>query len=186
MKYLIAGLGNIGTEYNQTRHNIGFDVVDNLAAELKAEFTLQKLAIISEIRLKNKQLVMIKPTTFMNLSGKAIRYYLELHKIPIENLLVITDDLALDVGVIRIRLKGSHGGHNGLRNIEETMQTQQYARMRFGIGNQFHKAHQIDFVLGKWKPEEQTIINQKIIIASKAIQAFVLEGASKTMTQYNG
>ncbi|NQW42048.1 MAG: aminoacyl-tRNA hydrolase [Bacteroidetes bacterium] len=186
MKYLIAGLGNIGPEYNQTRHNIGFDVIDCLAKELNAEFSLQKLAIVSEVRLKNKQLVIIKPTTFMNLSGKAVRYYLELHKIPLENLLVVTDDLALDVGVIRIRQKGSHGGHNGLRNIEEIMQTQQYSRMRFGIGNQFHKSQQIDFVLGKWKADEEIAVNNQIIKASQAIQAFVLEGASKAMTSYNG
>jgi peptidyl-tRNA hydrolase, PTH1 family len=186
VKYLIFGLGNIGEQYNHTRHNIGFDVIDKLAADIGATFSLQKSAIVAEGRIKNKQVVLIKPTTFMNLSGKAVQYYLQLHKTELENILVVTDDLALDVGVLRMRLKGSHGGHNGLRNIEETLQTQQYPRLRFGIGNHFDKHRQIDFVLGKWSTNEKKTIEEKINLASDAIQSFVLEGAGPAMTKYNG
>ncbi len=186
MKYLIFGLGNLGEQYNHTRHNIGFDVMDALAKDLDAVFSLQKHAIIAETRLKNKELVLIKPTTFMNLSGKAVQYYMQLHKIPLEQIMVVTDDLALDVGVLRMRMKGSHGGHNGLRNIEETLQTQQYARLRFGIGNAFDKHRQIDFVLGQWKSNEQPIVSSKILTATEAIKSFVLEGGGQAMTKYNG
>lgn len=186
MKFLIFGLGNIGEEYSHTRHNIGFDVIDALANEIGAVFSLQKHAITGEGKIKNKELVLIKPTTFMNLSGKAVNYYMQLHKVKAENILVVTDDLALDVGVLRIRLKGSHGGHNGLRNIEETLQSQEYPRMRFGIGNSFDKHRQIDFVLGKWKTDEQKIVSEKIDKAAAAIRSFILEGASQAMTKYNG
>ena len=130
MKYLLVGLGNLGPQYDNTRHNIGFNVMDILAKDLQIEFSLQKLAIVGEGRLKNKEVVLIKPTTFMNLSGKAVQYYMQLYKIPLENILVVTDDLALEVGTIRLRSKGSHGGHNGLRNIEEVLQTQQYPSYR--------------------------------------------------------
>jgi len=186
VKFLIFGLGNLGEQYTHTRHNIGFDVIDALAQELGVVFSLQKLGIIGEGKIKNKQLILIKPTTFMNLSGKTVQYYMQMHKIPQENILVVTDDLALDVGVLRLRLKGSHGGHNGLRNIEETLQSQQYARMRFGIGNAFDKNRQIDFVLGKWTTGEQKIISEKIMTATEAIKSFVLEGAGQAMTKYNG
>lgn len=186
MKYLIFGLGNLGEQYTHTRHNIGFDVIDALAKDLSATFSLQKHAIIAESRIKNKELVLVKPTTFMNLSGKAVQYYMQLYKTPPENILVVTDDLALDVGVLRMRLKGSHGGHNGLRNIEETLQNQQYPRLRFGIGNAFDKHRQIDFVLGKWKTDEQKIIDEKTNTAAEAIKSFILEGAGQAMTKYNG
>jgi PTH1 family peptidyl-tRNA hydrolase len=186
VKYLIFGLGNLGEQYNHTRHNIGFEVIDELAKDIGAVFSLQKLAIVAETRIKNKEIVLVKPTTFMNLSGKAVQYYMQLHKIPAENILVVTDDLALDVGVLRMRIKGSHGGHNGLRNIEETLQTQEYPRLRFGIGNAFDKHRQIDFVLGKWPANEQALVAQKISVASEAIKSFVLEGPGQAMTKYNG
>ncbi len=186
MNHLIIGLGNVGLQYDGTRHNIGFDVVDAFAKELNCTFTLGKNAMIAEGRLKNKTFMLIKPTTFMNLSGKAVSHYLQQTKVPLENILVITDDLALDLGTIRIRSKGSHGGHNGLRNIEEVLGTQQYPRMRFGIGNQFDKHRQIDFVLGKWKSDEQPVINEKTTKAVEAIQSFILEGISQAMTKYNG
>lgn len=186
MKYLVFGLGNLGQQFDHTRHNIGFDVVDALAADLGATFSLQKHAIIAEARLKNKELVLVKPTTFMNLSGKAVQYYMQLYKADLEHIIVVTDDLALDVGVLRLRLKGSHGGHNGLRNIEEVAQSQSYPRLRFGIGNDFHKSRQIEFVLGKWSSNEEPVIKDKIEKAKEAIKSFVLEGASQAMTKYNG
>lgn len=186
MKYLIVGLGNIGPTYDHTRHNIGFSVLDILAKDLGIEFSLQKHAIVGEGRIKNKQVVLIKPTTFMNLSGKAVQYYLQQYQIPLENLIVITDDLVLDLGTIRIRTKGSHGGHNGLRNIEEVMQTQQYPRLRFGIGNQFDKHRQVDFVLGKWKDTELPTVIEKAAQSAEAIKTFVLEGIGQAMTKYNG
>lgn len=186
MKYLIFGLGNIGPEYNNTRHNIGFEVLDTLATELNATFTLNRLAMIAEGRIKNKEVVLIKPTTYMNLSGKAVQYYAQQYKTPLENCIVVTDDLALETGTIRIRLKGSHGGHNGLRNIEEVMLTQNYPRLRFGIGNNFHKSKQIDFVLGRWNENDQILVNEKMIKAAEAIKMFVLEGAGRAMTFYNG
>lgn len=186
MNYLIFGLGNIGEQYNHTRHNIGFDVIDAIAKELDLSFTLQKHAMITEGRVKNKTFLLVKPTTFMNLSGKAVQYYMQMHKVTADNILVITDDLALDVGTIRLRSKGSHGGHNGLRNIEETLNSQQYPRLRFGIGNQFDKHRQIDFVLGKWKTDEAPVISEKIDKASEAVKSFMLEGISQAMTKYNG
>ena len=186
MKFLIFGLGNIGPEYDQTRHNIGFEVLDELAKSLSMEFNLTRYAMTSEGRIKNKEIVLIKPTTFMNLSGKAVQHYVQTYKTNLENILVVTDDLALETGTIRIRTKGSNGGHNGLRNIEETMHTQTYPRLRFGIGNNFHKSRQIDFVLGKWSTDEQILVNEKIVKATEAIKMFVLEGAGRAMTFYNG
>jgi PTH1 family peptidyl-tRNA hydrolase len=186
VKFLIFGLGNIGEQYAHTRHNIGFDVLDQLAGELECQFSLQKLGMTAEGKIKNKQMLLVKPTTFMNLSGKTVQYYMQLHKTPPENILVVTDDLALDLGVLRMRIKGSHGGHNGLRNIEETLQSQQYPRLRFGIGDQFDRHRQIDFVLGKWSVDEQAIVSEKIRTASEAIKSYVLEGAGQAMTKYNG
>lgn len=186
MKTLVIGLGNIGAEYDFTRHNIGFEILDAFAKEHQSLFSLQKLAMVAEGRIKNQSFVLIKPTTYMNLSGKAVKYYMDLHKCGPENILVVTDDLALDTGVIRIRLKGSHGGHNGLRNIQEVLNTQEYPRIRFGIGNHFDKNRQIDFVLGKWKPDELVLVNEKIAKTSEAIQSFILEGSGPAMTKYNG
>lgn len=186
MNHLIFGLGNIGAQYDHTRHNIGFDVVDRIAGELNLNFSLAKHAMVTEGKIKNKSFVLIKPTTFMNLSGTAVRYYMQQYKVSTENILVITDDLALDLGVLRLRGKGSHGGHNGLRNIEEILQTQNYPRLRFGIGNQFDKHRQIDFVLGKWKPDEQATIELKTMKATDCIKSFMLEGISQAMTHFNG
>ncbi len=186
MKFLIVGLGNIGAEYDNTRHNIGFEVLDMLASQMKISFELKKLGMVAEGRIKNQQIVLLKPTTYMNLSGKAIQYYMQEHKITTEQLLVVTDDLSLELGTIRMRLKGSHGGHNGLRDTEEKLLTQNYNRLRFGIGNQFHKSQQTDFVLGKWKADETTTVEQSKIKATLAIESFVLEGISKAMTKYNG
>ncbi len=184
--YLIVGLGNIGLEYNNTRHNIGFDVIDKLASELKLDFSLERLAIIANGRLKNKQITLIKPTTFMNLSGKAVSYYAKKLNIDLTNILIITDDFSLPIGALRLRTKGSHGGHNGLRSVEELLQTPNYFRLRFGIGNEFLKAHQTQFVLGKWKPDEENIVSEKILLASNAVQSYVLEGMAIAMNKYNG
>lgn len=186
MNYLIIGLGNVGEKYDQTRHNIGFDVVNALAKKCEAQFSLKKHAMLAETRIKNKTLALIKPTTFMNLSGTAVRYYMQEYKVEKENILVITDDLALPVGTLRLRAKGNHGGHNGLRDIQDKLNTQEYPRLRFGIGNDFDKHRQIDFVLGKWNPDEEPVILQKIDKAVECIHTFALEGISKAMTFYNG
>lgn len=186
MKTLIFGLGNIGPEYDHSRHNIGFDVLDAFAKSTQVEFTLQKLGMVAEGRIKNKTFVLVKPTTYMNLSGKAVQYYMQLHKVSANDIIVVTDDLAIDACKIRIRLKGSHGGHNGLRNIQEILNTQDYPRLRFGIGNQFDKNRQIDFVLGKWKADEQTSVEISILKAVDALKSFILEGPGQAMTKYNG
>lgn len=186
MKTLIFGLGNIGPEYDHTRHNIGFDVLDAFAKDAQVEFSLQKLGMVAEGRIKNKTFVLVKPTTFMNLSGKTVQYYLQLHKAVPSEIMVVTDDLAIDTFMLRIRLKGSHGGHNGLRNIQELLNTQDYPRLRFGIGNQFDKNRQIEFVLGKWKPDEKTLVDITIARAVDALKSFILEGPGPAMTKYNG
>jgi PTH1 family peptidyl-tRNA hydrolase len=184
-KYLIAGLGNIGQEYEHTRHNIGFDVIDALVRKLGGEFSLERLAIYSEVRLKNKVLVCIKPTTYMNLSGKAIKYWMDREKIPVDRILVIVDDLALPLGKLRLRRGGSDAGHNGLKDIQSTLGTDQYPKLRFGIGNDYPKGRQIDFVLGKWKPDESLVIEEQIDQSVGAIESLVLEGIEKTMNKVN-
>lgn len=186
MKTLIFGLGNIGPEYHQTRHNIGFEVIDAFAEKHNCSFALNKHAMLAEGRIKNQSFVLIKPTTYMNLSGKAVQYYLQQYKCSKDNILVITDDLAIECCQLRMRLKGNHGGHNGLRNIQETLNSGDYPRLRFGIGSQFNKHQQIDFVLGKWKPEEVEAVGATKHKAVLAIESFLLEGASKAMTQFNG
>src|ERR1051326_6341789 len=153
-KYLIVGLGNPGEEYNNTRHNIGFKILDSLADVLKTPFESSRLAFTAEGKIKNKTFFLVKPATFMNLSGKAVNYYLQKEKIPLANLLVVTDDIALPLGEIRLRPKGSDGGHNGLKNINEVLGHGNYARLRFGIGNDYPKGAQVNFVLGKWAHEE--------------------------------
>lgn len=184
-KFLIAGLGNIGDEYANTRHNIGFDVVDFLAKENEVKFKSDRLADVAELKYKGKQLILIKPTTYMNLSGKAINYWLQSEKIPVEHLLVIVDELALPFGKIRLGPKGSDGGHNGLKNIQETLNTTNYPRLRFGIGNEFNKGHQVNFVLGKWSEEEKQTLNDRIKLASDAIKAFSFIGLERTMNDFN-
>jgi PTH1 family peptidyl-tRNA hydrolase len=185
MKYLIAGLGNIGDEYASTRHNIGFNVTDALARLSGVSFQIGRYADVARLRVKNKSLVLIKPNTYMNLSGKAVRYWLETEKIPPENLLVVVDDIALPPGQLRLKLKGGDGGHNGLSSIIETLGTEEFARLRFGIGSDFAKGYQVEYVLGKWSSAEEEIIIPKIADAVEMIKSFVAEGAELTMTRYN-
>ena len=185
MKYLIAGLGNIGSEYSGTRHNIGFQVLDALAKASNLVFTDARRAFKTELKHKGRTLILIKPTTYMNLSGKAINYWLQKEKIPIENLLVIADDLALPFGTIRIRAKGSDAGHNGLKNINEILDTNAYSRLRFGIGNEYLKGQQIDYVLGEWDDEEKQKLPERIEKCTNAILSFPMIGIQRTMNQFN-
>lgn len=185
MKYLIVGLGNIGTEYQYTRHNIGFDVVDFLAKEKNASFSSDRYADVTTISHRGKQLILVKPSTYMNLSGKAVHYWMQKEKIALENILVITDDLSLPLGKIRIRMKGGAGGHNGLKNIEELLKTENYARLRFGIGNEFSKGHQVNFVLGKWAENEQELVAQTIKKSAEAVLSIPSIGLERTMNIYN-
>ena len=185
MKYLIACLGNIGAEYANTRHNAGFRVADRLAEDLDASFTTDRLAQISEMKLRGRTLVVIKPTTYMNLSGKAVKYWLDHEKIPIENLLVVNDDIALPVGGLRLRKKGADAGHNGLTDIIEKLGTNVFCRLRLGIGNDFPQGRLVDYVLGEWKPSEEPIISQTVDKAVEAIKSFVLQGPDRTMNQFN-
>ena len=184
-KFLIVGLGNIGDEYVNTRHNIGFMVLDTIAKENNLKFNTGRLADVAEYKFKGKTLVLIKPSTYVNLSGKAVNYWLQTEKISVENLLVITDDIALPLGVLRMKGKGSDGGHNGLKNIQETLNTTNYSRLRFGVGNEFSKGRQVDYVLGKWSGEEEKLLQSRIKIASEMIQGFATIGLQRTMTAYN-
>ncbi len=185
MKFLIAGLGNIGKEYEHTRHNIGFDVADALAKELDIKFEAGRLAAYGKGTLKGKQVHIIKPTTFMNLSGKAIKYWMNELKIPVENVFVIVDEVALPFGSLRLRGKGSSAGHNGLKNIEEELQTRDYARLRFGIGNDFPRGHQIDYVLGKWSKEQESTLQSRIDLAVEITKSFCMIGLDNTMNSFN-
>jgi PTH1 family peptidyl-tRNA hydrolase len=173
MKYLIAGLGNIGDEYANTRHNIGFTVVDSLARLSGVSFQPGRYADVARMKIKNRTLVLIKPSTYMNLSGKAIRYWMESEKIPIENLLVIVDDIALPPGQLRLRMKGGAGGHNGLTSIIEILETEEFARLRFGIGNDFAKGYQTEYVLGKWTKAEEDNLAPRVAGAIEMITDFV-------------
>ena len=185
MKYLIVGLGNIGPEYMFTRHNIGFMVADRLAALNEVKFTMNKLAYTAEIIHKGRQIFIIKPTTYMNLSGKAVRYYLDGLKIPVENLLVITDEIQLPYATTRLKPKGSAGGHNGLKNIEELLQTQNFARLRFGVGNDFPRGRQVDYVLSSFSDDEMAGIVLDLDRASDIALSFCAVGIEKTMSQFN-
>ncbi len=186
MKFLIVGLGNPGSEYEETRHNIGFKVVDYLANELKADFTLNKAAFRAEGKYKGKTLIFIKPITFMNLSGKALNYWLQAEKISLENLLVVADDIALPFGKLRMKGKGSDGGHNGLKDIQETVKSDAYPRLRFGVGNDFPKGRQSDYVLGKWTNEQVQELPERISVATEFIKSFCVQGLNLTMTHWNG
>lgn len=185
MKFLIAGLGNIGTEYDATRHNIGFDVADAFVIKHGGSFNLSRHAFFAECKWKSKIFLIIKPTTYMNLSGKALKYWIDKEKIPLENVLVIVDELALPLGKLRLRPSGSSGGHNGLKNIELLLQTDQYPRLRFGIGNDFPKGRQADFVLSKWKAEEMPVVKENILKSIDIIESFATQGLEKTMSLYN-
>lgn len=184
-KFLVVGLGNIGFEYENTRHNIGFDIVDALAKHWNTTFQIDRLASVAYHKLKGKQVVLIKPSTYMNLSGKAVKYWMDKEKIQLENILVIFDDLALPLEKIRLRPGGSDAGHNGLKSIQESIATQQYARLRFGIGNDFPKGRQADFVLSKWNATEKPIVDQKINACIEVVESFLLQGIERTMNQVN-
>jgi PTH1 family peptidyl-tRNA hydrolase len=184
-KFLIVGLGNIGDEYADTRHNIGFKIVDRLAEEGGVKFSSGRYADVAELKHKGKSLILIKPTTYMNLSGKAVNYWLQHEKIPIENMMVLVDELALPFGKIRIGPKGSDGGHNGLKSIQEALNTTEYPRMRFGISGQFNKGAQVNYVLGTWSEEELKTLNDRIKIATDAIKAFSFIGLQRCMNEYN-
>lgn len=185
MKYLITGLGNIGAEYLGTRHNIGFRVVNHLVESAGTTFSEERYGAIARMRVKNCELVVLKPNTFMNLSGNAVRYWLQKENIPIENLLVVVDDLALPFGTLRLKPKGSDAGHNGLKNIAQLLNTQNYARLRFGLGNDFPKGGQEDFVLGHFPQEELNQMTEKLDRAVEIIKSFCLAGVQLTMNQYN-
>lgn len=185
MKYLIVGLGNIGSEYAHTRHNIGFDTLDAFAKASNVVFSTRRYGDVAETKLKGHQLFLLKPSTYMNLSGNAVRYWLQQENIPIENLLVIVDDLALPFGTLRLKPKGSDGGHNGLKNIQELIGTQVYARLRFGIGNEFVHGSQVDFVLGKFSDEDEKVKQERITVALDIIKTFCLAGVQTAMNQYN-
>jgi PTH1 family peptidyl-tRNA hydrolase len=185
MKYLIIGLGNIGDEYADTRHNIGFVVADALAQEGNAVFKSDRHAGVTKLSVKGRIMVVIKPSTFMNLSGKAVRYWMQKEEIPIENILVIVDDLALPAGALRMRTKGSDGGHNGLISIIEHLGSMDFTRIRVGIGSDFAKGHQVDYVLGRWTKEEEKVMIPKVKECVEMIKSFVLIGAERTMNFYN-
>ena len=184
-KFLIIGLGNIGEEYKHTRHNIGFDVLNAFAIKHGAFFRSDRLADVAEIKWKGKLFICIKPTTYMNLSGKAFKYWLDKEKLEIEQTLTIVDDLALPLNKVRMRGSGSDAGHNGLKDIQLTLGTDQYPKLRVGIGNDFPKGRQVDFVLGRWLPEEVPIVEQKIIKCGELIESFAAIGLDKTMNMAN-
>jgi peptidyl-tRNA hydrolase, PTH1 family len=185
MKYLIVGLGNIGDEYKDTRHNIGFNVLDAMVTASNTSFTTRRYGDVCPIRFKGREFILLKPSTYMNLSGNAVRYWLEKEKIPIENLLVIVDDIAIPLGEIRMRPKGGAGGHNGLAHINEILSTNEYTRIRVGIGNDFNKGAQIHFVLSKWSTEEKKFLEKRILIVIEMIKSFGTSGTEITMTNFN-
>ena len=185
MKYLVVGLGNIGDEYAATRHNIGFRVLDAFAKASNAVFSTQRYCDVAQVRVKNKILVLLKPSTYMNLSGNAVVYWMQKENIPIENVFVIVDDLSLPVGAIRIRPKGSDAGHNGLKNIALMLKTENYTRLKFGIGNDFPRGMQVEYVLGTFSDEDNKIIEEKIPTAVEAIKAFCLSGLAFAMNHYS-
>ncbi|HMN32852.1 MAG TPA: aminoacyl-tRNA hydrolase [Chitinophagaceae bacterium] len=185
MKYLIVGLGNIGEQYAETRHNIGFDILNYFAGKHQFSFKSDRLADVGEIKFKGRTLIMIKPTTYMNLSGKAVKYWADKEKIPNDRILILVDDLAFGLDALKLKKNGSDAGHNGLKSIAECLATTDYPRLRFGIGNQFNKNRQVEFVLGKWKDEEIETVNKKIIAAAEVIENFVTIGIERTMNEIN-
>ncbi|NNL82298.1 MAG: aminoacyl-tRNA hydrolase [Winogradskyella sp.] len=184
-KFLIAGLGNIGDKYANTRHNIGFKILDHLAKTEDVPFETKKLGDIAHYKLKGRSFILLKPSTYMNLSGKAILYWLSKENIPLENLLVVTDDLNLPFGTLRIKTKGSDGGHNGLNDIQEKLNTTSYNRFRFGISDSFSKGQQVDYVLGEWTPEEDTKLKERLTKSVEVIKSFGLAGIKHTMNDFN-
>lgn len=186
MKFLLVGLGNPGVEYENTRHNVGFNVLEALAKKHEGSFSLHRGAHRASIRFRGKSVILIKPTTFMNLSGKSVNHWLQKEAVCPENLLIITDDLALPFGKLRLKASGSDGGHNGLKNIESTLQTSQYARLRFGIGGGFPKGQQSEYVLGAWSAEELEMLDARIARAVETCEAFCTLGVQLAMSQFNG
>jgi len=185
-KFLIVGLGNIGSEYANTRHNIGFKVLDYIANQEGISFQTVKLGEVAELKIKGRTLLLLKPNTYMNLSGKAVKYWLEKENIEKENMLVITDDLNLSFGTIRIKTKGSDGGHNGLKNIQLLLNSSEYPRFRFGISDAFKKGQQINYVLGEWDAEEKEKLKERLEISSEIVKSFALAGLNNTMNIFNG
>ena len=185
-KFLIVGLGNIGSEYANTRHNIGFKILDYIANQEGISFQTVKLGEVAELKIKGRTLLLLKPNTYMNLSGKAVKYWLEKENIEKENMLVITDDLNLAFGTIRIKTKGSDGGHNGLKNIQLLLNSTEYPRFRFGISDAFKKGQQVNYVLGEWDAEEKEKLKERLEISSEIVKSFALAGLNTTMNSYNG
>jgi peptidyl-tRNA hydrolase, PTH1 family len=185
MKYLIVGLGNIGDEYKNTRHNIGFTVLDAMALASNISFTDKRYGALCRIKHKGRELILLKPSTFMNLSGNSVSYWMKKENIPLENIIVLVDDIALPLGSIRMRPKGSDGGHNGLSHISAILGTQDYPRIRFGIGSSFRRGSQIDYVLGTWDAAEKKVIEERIPIAIEMIRSFAFSGLELTMTSFN-
>lgn len=185
-KFLIVGLGNIGAEYVNTRHNIGFKVVDFLAKKHSVDFNTVKLGSMAEVKIKGRSLFLLKPNTYMNLSGKAVQYWMEKENIAKENILVITDDLNLPFGTLRIKPKGSDGGHNGLKNIQLLLNSTEYPRFRFGISDDFKKGKQVDYVLGDWDDDEREKLVERFEVSANAVESFALAGLGNTMTAFNG
>ena len=185
MKYLIVGLGNIGVEYANTRHNIGFVVADALSNDLKGSFTVERLASYSKVKFKGRTLVIIKPTTYMNLSGKSVKYWMDQEKIPLERTLVVLDDIALPLGTLRMKARGGDAGHNGLTDIILKLDTDGFPRLRIGIGDNFPKGYQADYVLGQWSRSEEKLMIPRVETAVEIIKSFVTLGIDRTMTAYN-
>ena len=185
MKYLIVGLGNIGAEYASTRHNIGFRIADALVGSVDGSFTTERYGDIARIRVKNAQLVVLKPSTYMNLSGQAVRYWKDKENIELKNILVLVDDVALPFGAIRLKGNGSDAGHNGLKNIAQMLGTQEYPRLRFGIGNDYPRGGQIDYVLGHFKLDERQMLPTRVDVAVDAVKAFCLSGLDFAMCNFN-
>lgn len=185
-KFLIVGLGNIGDKYTNTRHNIGFKIVEEVAEEYDATFTTDKLGDVASFRFKGRTFILLKPNTYMNLSGKAVKYWMTKENIAIDNVLVVTDDLNIDFGTIRIKAKGSDGGHNGLKDIQEKLTTNKYPRFRFGVGSDYSRGKQVDYVLGEWSKEETSLLIERLPLAAKVITSFGTAGLNNTMNEFNG
>jgi len=185
-KFLIVGLGNIGNEYAETRHNIGFKILDNLAKKENFTFETARLGDVAIFKVKGRSILLLKPSTYMNLSGKAFKYWMDKEKIALENILVITDDLNLSFGTLRLKTKGSAGGHNGLKDIQNVLQSTIYNRLRFGVGSEFAKGRQVDYVLGEWTEEEKDSLKERLEKSNEIVRSFVLSGVKNTMNQFNG
>ena len=185
-KFLVVGLGNIGEKYDNTRHNIGFKIADALVKEYDESFTTEKHGDLAKLKIKGKTVFVLKPNTYMNLSGKAVLYWMKKENILIDNILIITDDLNIDFGTIRIKAKGSAGGHNGLKDIQDKLNTSSYPRFRFGVGSDYRKGGQVDFVLGTWSDAEESALIERIPTSIKAVESFVNGGLANTMNTFNG